>query len=58
MNKDKILALHNSILEKLELTIEGTTDFKSGQLTNPMAACLIRSVIGDVILMQAEFNRG
>ena len=56
MNKDKIIALHNSLLDKLRASIEGTDDFKEGPLVNPQAPCLIRSAIADAILIMRELE--
>lgn len=53
---DNIVALHNSILSKLNEAIEGTPDFEEGPLANPKAPCLIRQVIREQIELMAEIN--
>ena len=57
MNKEKIIALHISLVAKLRSAIEGTEDFKEGQLLNPQAPCLIRGAIYDSIMLLSEINK-
>jgi len=58
MDKEKIIVLHNQMVEKLKKSIEGTSDFTEGQLINPQAPCLIRSAIYDSIQILSEINKG
>ena len=58
MNKDKIVKHHNDMVEKLKQCLEGTEDFKAGEITNPLAPCLIRSAIADSIIILSEINKG
>lgn len=57
MNKEKIIVLHNSLIVKLHSAIEGTDDFKEGQIVNPLAPCLIRGAIADATLILHEINK-
>lgn len=57
MDKDKIVMLHNSLMAKLMASIEGTEDFKEGQITNLQAPCLIRGAIADAMLILHEINK-
>lgn len=60
MDREKIVALHNSIMQKLEQALEGTDtkSFKPETITNPLASCLINSAIHDQVMLLAEINKG